>query len=115
MPSDRAGQALLDIRDNVRLAQEFTDGMTLETFKADRRTFYAVARCLEIISEAARRLPAAMRERHPEQPWRAIMGLGNVYRHNYDNVSEDFVWQTVRHSLEPLIAVVEREIASDGR
>jgi uncharacterized protein with HEPN domain len=73
MPSDRTGQALLDIRDNVRLAQQFIDGMTLETFKADRRTFHAVARCPEIISEAA------------------------------------------RHSLDPLIGVVESEIASDGQ
>jgi uncharacterized protein with HEPN domain len=42
MPSNRAEQALLDIRDNARLAKEFTGGLTPETFKADRRTFYAV-------------------------------------------------------------------------
>jgi uncharacterized protein with HEPN domain len=29
-----------------------------------------------------------LRDRHPELPWRAIMGIGNVYRHNYDNVAE---------------------------
>ena len=29
--------------------------------------------------------------RHPELPWRAIMGVGNVYRHNYDDVEEDYV------------------------
>jgi uncharacterized protein with HEPN domain len=39
------------------------------------------------------------------------MGVGNVYRHDYDNVAEDFVWRTVQHSLDPLLAVVEREIA----
>jgi uncharacterized protein with HEPN domain len=105
-------QALIDIRDNAKLAQSFTEGMTLEAFKADRKTFYAVARCLEIVSEASRRLPETMRERHPELPWRAIMGLGNVYRHSYDNVSEEFVWRTVRHSLDPLIAVIVGEIVS---
>jgi uncharacterized protein with HEPN domain len=111
MPSRRAEQALLDIRDNAMLAQEFTAGMTLDIFKADRRTFYAVARCLEIVSEAARRLPASIRERHSGLPWRAIMGLGNVYRHNYDNVAEDYVWRTVQQSLAPLLAVIEDEIA----
>jgi uncharacterized protein with HEPN domain len=45
MLSSRTRQALLDIRDNVQLAQEFTAGLTLETFQADRRTFYAVTRC----------------------------------------------------------------------
>ncbi|MBV8054436.1 MAG: DUF86 domain-containing protein [Deltaproteobacteria bacterium] len=102
MPSKRAAVALFDIRDNARLAQEFAAGMSLETFKADRRTFYAVTRCLEIVSEAARRLPASVRDRHPELPWRAIMDVGNVYRHDYDNVAEEFVWRTVQQSLPPL-------------
>jgi uncharacterized protein with HEPN domain len=52
-----------------------------------------------------------MRERHPDLPWRAIMGVGNVYRHNYDNLAEEFVWRTVQHSLQPLLDAVEQEIA----
>jgi uncharacterized protein with HEPN domain len=95
MPSDPTRAALADIGDNARLAQSFVAGATLETFKRDRRTFYAVTRCLEIVSEAARRLPEALRARHPNLPWRAIMDAGNVYRHEYGNVAEDFVWRTV--------------------
>ena len=113
MPSDRARLALTDIRDNARLAQEFVAGMSVEDFMEDRRTFYAVTRCLEIVSEAARRLPPELRDRHPELPWRAIMGVGNVYRHDYDNVAEDMVWRTVQRSLAPLLAVVEQELARD--
>jgi uncharacterized protein with HEPN domain len=75
MPSKHAAVALFDIRDNARLAQEFGAGMSLETFKADRRTFYALTRCLKIVSEAARRLPGSVRDRHPELPWRAIMDV----------------------------------------
>lgn len=114
MPSEKTRLALQDIRDNARLAQEFVKGLSMEAFEADRRTFYAVTRCLEIVSEAARRLSPALRERHPELPWRAIMGVGNVYRHDYDNVAEEFVWRTVQNSLESLLEVVETEIASLG-
>jgi uncharacterized protein with HEPN domain len=110
MPSDRSRLALFDIRDNVRLAWSFVDGLSEEAFEGDRRTFYAVTRCLEIISEAARRLSPEMRARHPDLPWRAIMGVGNVCRHDYDNVAEDFVWRTVQHSLTELLVVVENEI-----
>lgn len=110
--SNRARLALFDIRDNIRLAQQFVAGLSDAEFAADRRTFYAVARCLEIISEAARRLPTAVRTRHSELPWRAIMGAGNVYRHDYDNVAEDIVWRTVQHSLAPLLAAVEHEIGN---
>ena len=80
MRSDRERQALLDIRDNLRLARDFTAGYSLETFTADRRTFYAVTRCLEIVSEAARHLTESMRVRHSDLPWREIIGAGNVYR-----------------------------------
>ena len=38
------------------------------------------------------------------------MGVGNVYRHSYDDVAEEFVWRTVQHSLEPLLMVVIEEI-----
>src|SRR6266567_2700252 len=88
MLSNRARLALTDIRDNIRLAEEFAAGLSVEALKADRRAFYAVTRCLEIISEAARRLPQSLRSRHPELPWRAIMRAGNVYRHDYDNVAD---------------------------
>jgi len=110
MPSRSPLYTLFDIRDNARFAQEWTVGYTAESFGSDRRIFYAVTRCLEIISEASRRLPAEMRDRHPELPWRAIMDVGNVYRHEYDNVSEDAVWRTVQQRLAPLLAFVEDEI-----
>jgi uncharacterized protein with HEPN domain len=111
MPSKRAERALLDIRDNILLARKFTEGLTAEAFKADQLRFYAVARCLEIVSEAARRLHASVRARHAALPWRSIMDLGNFYRHEYDNVAEDYVWRTVQHNLTPLLAAVEDEIA----
>jgi uncharacterized protein with HEPN domain len=112
MPSDPTRLALAAIQENARLAQGFIVGLSEEAFEADRRTFYAVTRCLEIISEAARRLSPALRDRHPELPWRAIMGVGNVYRHDYDNVDEEQVWRTVNASLPLLLAVVEGEIAN---
>jgi uncharacterized protein with HEPN domain len=111
MLSNRARLALTDIRDNIRLAEQFSAGFSEEALRADRRTFYALTRCLEIISEAARRLPRGLRNRHPELPWRAIMGAGNVYRHDYDNVVEEIVWQTVQQDLAPLLAAVEGELA----
>jgi uncharacterized protein with HEPN domain len=110
MPFDKAQLALFDIRNNVLLAREFVAGLSLEAFKQDRKTFYAVSRALEIISEAARRIPADVKDRHPELPWRAIVGVGNIYRHDYDNVEEEYVWRTVHESLAPLLAVMIGEI-----
>ena len=46
MLSDRAYRALIDIRDNIRFAQSWTDGLSLEDYAADRMVFYASTRCL---------------------------------------------------------------------
>ena len=110
MPSESVKFALYDIRDNIRLAQEFVEGFTYARFTESRLHFYAVTRALEIISEASRRLPDDLRDRHPRLPWRSIRDVGNFYRHQYDNVAESYVWETVREHLGPLLAVVVAEL-----
>lgn len=114
MPSERALTALDDIVANIALAVSFTKDVTLEAFAADKMCFYAVVRCLEIVSEASRRLDAEILDRHPELPWRAIHGAGNVYRHDYGDVTPQIVLATVREALPPLLAAVEAELARAG-
>ena len=81
MPSDRVRAALGDILRNIDLAEDFARGLTVEQFMADILRLYATTRALEVVSEAARRLPDDLKARHPEVPWRQIAGAGNVYRH----------------------------------
>ena len=61
---------LNDIRHNIALAEGFVAGMSYAIFKDDLLRLYAVTRCLEIISEASRRLPEELKERHPSIEWR---------------------------------------------
>jgi uncharacterized protein with HEPN domain len=85
--------------------------MSLADFSENRMVFYAVTRCLEIISEAARRLSSDILKRHPALPWRLIMDAGNYYRHAYEGVEERLVFTTVRESLPELATVVDQEIS----
>ncbi|WP_235911965.1 HepT-like ribonuclease domain-containing protein [Mesorhizobium xinjiangense] len=98
------------IRDNITLAHRFVDGLSYEAFAEDERTLYAVTRCLEIISEASRRLPDVLKARHPEVPWDRIAGAGNVYRHDYEDVLPRFLWNTVLNHLDGLEEAVRKEI-----
>lgn len=102
--------ALEDIRDNIARAVRFVHGFDLEAFLKDDKTFYAATRCLEIISEASRRLSPAFKQRFPEIPWKAVAGSGSIYRHNYEDVLERRVWQTIHEALPPLRAVVDAEL-----
>lgn len=110
MPSKDPKIPLNDIKKNIALARQFVAGLSFEDFLNDRKTFYAVIRALEVISEASRRLPESLKERHPTLPWADIAGAGNVYRHDYEEVLETMVWQTVQHSLAALEQVVQDEL-----
>jgi uncharacterized protein with HEPN domain len=65
--------------------------------------FMPVTWCLEIISEASRRLPPELKARHPALPWRQMAAAGN------EDVAAHFVWDTVQHALPLLKAALEQE------
>ena len=97
--------ALHSILEHALLAKSFVEGFDIERFRQDRRTYFAVVRCLEIISEASRRVDDEVKLRHPELEWRAMAGSGNIYRHDYDNVTPDLVWRTATGRMDELVAM----------
>jgi uncharacterized protein with HEPN domain len=111
MPSDPSDNVLRDILRQIDLAASFVVDLDRAAFLDDTRTIYAVIRCLEIISEASRRLPDDLKARHPTIAWRQMAGAGNVYRHDYEDVAAQYVWDTVQRALPPLRAVIEQELA----
>jgi uncharacterized protein with HEPN domain len=114
MPSEReaARRWLGDIRHHIVMAEGFIAGMTYETFKEDNLHLYAVTRCLEIISEASRRLPQSLKDRHSEIAWKEMAAAGNIYRHEYEDVAAREVWDTLTRHLPLLRAVVDAELAA---
>lgn len=112
MLSEAAKAALRDIEKHIDLANQFVAGIEYEVFQDDTRTVYAVTRCLEVISEASRRIPDEIKTRHPAIPWKNIAGAGNVYRHDYEDVVARLVWDTVHCALPPLRDAVRRELSA---
>jgi uncharacterized protein with HEPN domain len=110
MPSRPADTALRDILHHIELAETFSAGFDRASFKQDIKTVYAVTRCLEIISEASRRLPNDLKARHSAVGWKQMAGAGNVYRHDYEDVAAEFVWETVKRALPPLRVVIKTEL-----
>lgn len=110
-PSRNGAAALNDIAHHIALVKTFIGEMTYQQFSADLRTIYASVRCLEIISEASRRLPSDLKARHPLIDWKNMAASGNVYRHDYEDVEAQFGWTTVADSLPPLQRAIEAEIA----
>ncbi len=110
MPSRNPAQRLTDILDNIQAITDFTAGIAFEDYVNDRKTVYAVTRALEIISEASRRLPDELTQRHREIDWVGIAAAGNVYRHEYEVVDDGLVWYTIQHELESLREAIAHEL-----
>lgn len=112
MPSKHdPADCLSDILDNVSRIESYAAGLSKESFASDGRTRDAVERCLERICEAAFRLGDSAVELMPSQPWHDIRGMGNRFRHAYDRVDLDTVWDVVRNDLPALKADAERALA----
>ena len=115
MSSRRAySDHLRDILESIQKARHFTEGMSFEEFARDDKTVYATIRALEIVGEAAKRVPAEVRERDPSVPWRKMAGIRDVVAHEYHRVDLTVVWNTVQEDLsavEPHIArILEAEL-----
>jgi uncharacterized protein with HEPN domain len=88
--------------------EHLTAGKTAEDYLADEGLREMIERNIARISEAARFVPTAVRTRYPAVPWRRIVGIGNVIRHDYDEIDDRVMWVTATEKLLPLKEAVER-------
>ncbi|HUI64473.1 MAG TPA: DUF86 domain-containing protein [Bacteroidota bacterium] len=85
--------------------QKITDyigSMDQQEFAKSALTTDAVVRNLEVIGEAAPRIPETFKAHHPEVPWRRVVGLRNRIVHEYFGVDLGIVWSVVTEDLPPL-------------
>ncbi|MET0875971.1 MAG: HepT-like ribonuclease domain-containing protein [Tardiphaga sp.] len=93
---------LADIREEIAGIRSVTAGQSPDDFASSWVTKRAVEHALLIIAEAAKHLPAELKERHPEVPWQRIHGLGNMLRHEYRRIDPDILWSVVSDHIDPL-------------
>lgn len=102
-----------DILEAIFQIREYTASMDFEDFALDRKTQDAVVRNLEIIGEAAGRLPAATKDMAMEIEWRKISGLRNILVHEYFGISLPIIWDVVQNKLDALETACKRLVSDD--
>jgi len=93
--------------DHAREAIVLAENKTRKDLDRDRLLELALVRLLEIVGEAASRVPQEECVKYPEIPWAQIVGLRNRLIHGYDAVDLDILWQIITQDLPPLVATLE--------
>ena len=94
--------------DHAREAVHFAQGRKREDLETDRQFYLAMVQLIQIIGEAARRVPRESRSQWSNVPWAEVTGMRDRLIHGYDVVDLDFLWQTVTENLQPLIVELEK-------
>ncbi len=96
------------VTDAVRLGQQ----KSLDDLDDDQVLTLALTRLVEVVGEAANRLPAELRIRYPDIPWREMIGMRNVLIHGYDVASVDILHAVVTRDLPLLLPKLVEMLAS---
>lgn len=105
--------SLRQILSHSREAVQLSLGKSRSDLDDDRMLNLALTRLLEIIGEAANRVPEEVQSQYPQLPWLQMIGLRNRLIHGYDQVDFDILWNIIQHDLPGLILQLEM-ILSDA-
>lgn len=104
-------QHILDEADYLReTARKVDKG----SFLRDETLKRAFARSIEVMGEAAKQIPDALRRKHPGIDWRAVAGMRDRLIHSYFGVDYEIVWDVAANKAQPLAeqvrTILENEV-----
>ncbi len=92
--------------------QQYTANFDQAAFVADAMRYDATVRNLELLGEAATRIPETVRAAHAAVPWRLIVATRNRLIHGYLGIDNDTLWSLVQTQV-PLVLQQLRAILED--
>lgn len=106
-PEDRDLETVLQIRTSALQIQEYVAGRTYQDYLDSRMLRGAVEREVLIIGEAAGRVSERFTQRHPEIPWRGMIGQRNVLAHAYELIRDEAIWRVATEEIPELLSLLE--------
>lgn len=100
---------LADVEESCARIVEYTQGLDRDQLFNDRLRFDGVLHNLHVIGEAVKKLPADLRSRYPNVPWREIAGMRDIVAHAYFALDLEILWRGVDKDI-PLLLEQVREI-----
>lgn len=99
---------LRDMLEAARKVIRYTEERQAATFSADEMAYDATLRNLEILGEAAKKIPDDIRQRFPEVNWRGVAGLRDILAHAYFALDDATLWKIVQTDIPELLGLLEK-------
>lgn len=96
--------------------QTFIEGMNCEAFAADDKTASAAVLKLEIMGEAIKHVPEAVRQKYPQVPWQQIVDMRHQVLYRYFAIDHAVIWDTLKNllpSLQPVIKQILKDMEKE--
>src|SRR3989344_1690754 len=90
---------LNDIRESIQRIEEYAHHISEEQFKKNKQLQDAVIRRFEIIGEASRNIPRALKEKNKHVPWIRMAQFRDLMAHSYFEVTLNTIWRAVKDDL----------------
>jgi len=102
------------MRDHALEAIQMLGSTTREELGGNRQLLLALVQLIQIVGEAAARIPESVRLAHSEVPRQLAADMRNKLIHGYDVIEQAIVFETVRDDLPPLVRQLEAILPHDG-
>jgi uncharacterized protein with HEPN domain len=101
-----------DIANSIDEIEEFIEDIDFDTFSFDKKTINAVIRSLEVMGEAATKIPSDIRDKYPNIPWSRMAGMRNKLIHEYFGVDLEIVWTVCTEEIPPLKPFITKLVSN---
>jgi uncharacterized protein with HEPN domain len=91
------------MRDYALEAIQMLGDTTVEQLHSDRKLQLALTQLIEVVGEAASRVPDDIRLLHPAISWQSAANMRNRLIHGYDLIDYEIVFGTVKTDLPDLV------------